>query len=41
MPVINSLAAQKDEMAEWRHELHENPQTCYEEEFASALVQKS
>lgn len=40
MPVINSLAAQKDEMAEWRHELHENPQTCYEEEFASALVQK-
>jgi hippurate hydrolase len=28
----------KEEMAEWRHSLHQNPQTMYEEEFASALV---
>ena len=40
MPVINRVAAMKDEMAEWRHELHQNPQTKYEEEYASALVAK-
>jgi hippurate hydrolase len=27
-------------MAEWRRELHQNPQTSYEEEFASAFVAK-
>lgn len=40
MPVINSLADLKDEMAEWRHDLHQNAQTAYEEVFASGLVQK-
>lgn len=40
MPVINSLAHAKEEMADWRHELHRNPQTCYEEEFAAAFIQK-
>ena len=40
MPVLNSVAAMKDEVAEWRHDLHRNPQTAYEEEFASALIAK-
>jgi amidohydrolase len=40
MPVINSVADMKDEVAEWRHELHRNPQTSYEEVFASGLVAK-
>ena len=40
MPVINSIANAKDEMSAWRHELHQNPQTCYEEEFASNFVKQ-
>lgn len=40
MPVLNRAADMKDEMAEWRRELHQNPQTSYEEEFASAFVAK-
>ncbi|MAE51736.1 MAG: amidohydrolase [Micavibrio sp.] len=38
MPIINSIADLKNEAAAWRQELHQNPQTCYEEEFASAFV---
>lgn len=38
MPVINSVAEMKDEVAEWRRALHQNPQTAYEEEFASGLI---
>jgi len=38
MPVLNRAAALKDEATVWRRELHQNPQTKYEEEFASALV---
>jgi amidohydrolase len=38
MPVLNRVASMKEEMAEWRHVLHQNPQTKYEEEFASSLV---
>jgi len=40
MPVINSVAAMKDEIAAWRRELHQNPQTAYEEVFASDFVAK-
>ncbi len=40
MPVINSVAAMKDEVASWRHELHQNPQTAYEEEYISAFIAK-
>lgn len=40
MPVINSIAKDKDDVAKWRQELHQNPQTCYEEEFASAFVKQ-
>jgi amidohydrolase len=35
--VIEKIAA---EATEWRRELHRNPQTMYEEEFASAFVAK-
>jgi hippurate hydrolase len=38
MAVINRVASMQNEMAEWRHSLHQNPQTKYEEEFASSLV---
>ena len=31
MPVINSLAERKDELTEWRRELHQHPEICYEE----------
>lgn len=40
MPVINSVAEMKEEVSEWRRALHENPQTAYEEEFASELIAK-
>lgn len=38
MTTINSIAAMKDEIAAYRRELHQNPQTSYEETFASGLV---
>jgi amidohydrolase len=38
MPVINSVAAMKEEIAALRQELHQNPQTAFEETFASDLV---
>ena len=40
MSLINSIAALKDEMTACRRELHQNPQTAYEETFASDLVAK-
>lgn len=41
MPVINRLAAFKDEFAAIRRELHQNPQTKYEETFAHETVIKT
>lgn len=38
MSKINSIADMKGEIAAARRALHENPQTCYEETFASNLV---
>lgn len=38
MTLINSIAAMKDEIAAYRRELHQNPQTSYEETFASDLI---
>lgn len=38
MPVINRVADFKDEIAALRRSMHENPQTSYEETFASDLV---
>ncbi|PZQ47375.1 MAG: amidohydrolase [Micavibrio aeruginosavorus] len=40
MTLINSIAAIKDEITAYRRELHQNPQTAYEENFASDLVAK-
>lgn len=40
MSLINSIAAIKDEITACRRELHQNPQTSYEETFASDLVAK-
>lgn len=38
MTLINSIAAMADEIAMYRRALHENPQTSYEETFASNLI---
>ena len=38
MPVINRAADFKDEIAELRRSLHQNPQTSFEETFASNLI---
>lgn len=40
MPVINRLAEFQDEIAAIRRALHQNPQTAYEETFASDMVAK-
>lgn len=40
MPILNRAADLKDEATVWRRDLHQNPQTKYEEEYASALVQQ-
>lgn len=38
MPLIDSIVQEQETFAEIRRELHQNPQTAYEEEFASSLV---
>lgn len=38
MTLSNSIPAIADEVTAYRRALHEHPQTCYEEEFASNLV---
>lgn len=38
MSLVNSIAAMADEIAAYRRSLHENPQTSYEETFASELI---
>ncbi|MDP7141833.1 MAG: M20 aminoacylase family protein [Alphaproteobacteria bacterium] len=40
MPIINSLAEIGKDAAQWRHALHENPQTMYEETFANNLIKE-
>ncbi|MEQ8964220.1 MAG: M20 aminoacylase family protein [Azospirillaceae bacterium] len=38
MPVINSIAAVKDELTEWRRDIHAHPEIAFEEVRTSALV---
>ncbi|HKQ94272.1 MAG TPA: M20 aminoacylase family protein [Aestuariivirgaceae bacterium] len=38
MPIINSVAAMQDEVAEWRRDIHENPEILYEVHRTAALV---
>ena len=38
MTVIAATKAISAEATEWRRELHQNPQTMYEEEFAGAFI---
>ena len=38
MPVINSIAALKDEMTEWRRDFHAHPELGFEEVRTSAIV---
>ena len=38
MAVINSIANRQEEMKEWRHLLHQNPEICYEEVWTSDFI---
>ena len=38
MTVINSIADRADELKGWRRELHQHPETCYEEVWTSDFV---
>ncbi|NBB83760.1 MAG: amidohydrolase [Alphaproteobacteria bacterium] len=38
MPIINSIAAMKDEMTEWRRDIHAHPEIAFEEVRTAGIV---
>jgi hippurate hydrolase len=38
MPIINSVAAMQDEVAQWRRDIHENPEILYEVHRTAGIV---
>src|SRR5262249_54623600 len=38
MPIVNRIAALADEMAAWRHDLHENPELLFEVHRTAGVV---
>src|SRR3954452_18856463 len=38
MPIVNRIAALSDEMAAWRHDIHENPELMYEVHRTAGIV---
>jgi hippurate hydrolase len=38
MPIVNRIAALSDEMAAWRHDIHENPELLYEVHRTAGIV---
>src|SRR5258707_4236164 len=38
MPIVNRIAALTDEMAAWRHDLHEHPELLYEVHRTAGIV---
>jgi metal-dependent amidase/aminoacylase/carboxypeptidase family protein len=38
MPIVNRIAALTDEMATWRHDLHEHPELLYEVHRTAGIV---
>jgi len=37
-PIPNSIAAMAPELAEWRHDIHQHPELCYEETRTAGVV---
>ena len=38
MPIINRVAAMQDEVAGWRHDIHENPEILYDVHRTAGVV---
>ena len=38
MPVVNRVAAMQDEVAQWRRDLHENPELGFEVHRTDGIV---
>ena len=38
MPILNRIAEFHKDMAAWRHDIHQHPETAFEEHRTSAIV---